>query len=73
MLIQAIGSNEPGVHLDIHTDDLDAEVSRLLVLGASERSRHGGWVVMNDPSGLTFCVVPVDSDDESLLGATVWP
>jgi len=46
------------VHLDIETDDLDAEVARLERLGAHRvafvRER---WWVMEAPSGHRFCVV----------------
>lgn len=47
------------VHLDIETDDLDAEVMRLEALGAREvsRPRAGRWVVMQAPTGQRFCVV----------------
>lgn len=47
------------VHLDIETDDLEAEVARLEALGATEssRPRHGRWVVMLAPTGHRFCVV----------------
>ncbi len=47
------------VHLDIETDDIEAEVARLTGLGAREVSRpHGGrWVVMQAPTGHRFCVV----------------
>ena len=47
------------VHLDIETDDLEAEVARLLALGAAEfsRPRHRRWVVMQAPTGQRFCVV----------------
>lgn len=49
----------PRVHLDIETDDIEAEVARLAALGAREVSRpHGGrWVVMQAPTGHRFCVV----------------
>ena len=39
----------PGVHIDIHTDDLEAEVQRLTDCGADASSSHGpttpaaGW------------------------------
>jgi hypothetical protein len=46
------------VHLDIHTDDLDAEVDRLERLGAQRVQRGHSWWVMRDPAGLLFCVVP---------------
>jgi hypothetical protein len=46
------------VHLDIETDDLDAEVARLEQLGARRiafvRER---WWVLEAPSGHRFCVV----------------
>jgi predicted enzyme related to lactoylglutathione lyase len=47
------------VHLDIESDDIEAEVARLKALGASEvsRPRNGRWVVMQAPTGQRFCVV----------------
>jgi predicted enzyme related to lactoylglutathione lyase len=52
-------AHEPRVHLDIESDDLEAEVARLSALGARELERpHGGrWVVMEAPTGHRFCVV----------------
>ncbi|GAB3735262.1 VOC family protein [Luteimonas pelagia] len=52
-------SHPPRVHLDIETDDVEAEVARLVALGASEVSRphEGRWVVMDAPTGHRFCVV----------------
>jgi predicted enzyme related to lactoylglutathione lyase len=46
------------VHLDLETDDPQAEVARLTSLGAS-RDRplgHGAWV-LQDPAGNRFCVI----------------
>ena len=44
-------------HLDHGTDDLAAEVHRILDLGATDvRAGRGGWHVLRDPSGMTFCV-----------------
>ena len=44
-------------HLDLGTDDRDAEVARLLDLGAEDvGAGHGGWHVLRDPAGLAFCV-----------------
>lgn len=45
------------VHLDIKTDDLDAEVRRLEALGAKRVEKRGHWWVMEAPSGQRFCVV----------------
>ncbi len=48
------------VHLDIETDDMEAEVRRLEKLGAKRlefvRER---WWVMEAPTGHRFCVVPM--------------
>ncbi len=47
------------VHLDIETNDIEAEVARLAELGAREisRPRNARWVVMEAPTGHRFCVV----------------
>jgi hypothetical protein len=51
------------IHLDVETDDTDAEVGRLETLGAVRCGEHDGSVQLRDPAGLVFCVVPVQSDD----------
>jgi hypothetical protein len=44
-------------HLDHGTDDVPAEVRRLVALGArDDGAGHGGWHVLGDPAGLAFCV-----------------
>jgi hypothetical protein len=45
------------VHLDIETDNVEAEVARLVKLGAKVAERLGSWVVMEAPTGQRFCVV----------------
>jgi predicted enzyme related to lactoylglutathione lyase len=52
-------AHESRVHLDIETDDIEAEVARLKQLGATEVSRphDARWVVMQAPTGQRFCVV----------------
>jgi hypothetical protein len=45
------------VHLDIETDDLEAEVGRLEGLGAVRLKRFRHWWVMEAPNGHRFCVV----------------
>lgn len=45
------------VHLDIETDDVDAECKRLEALGAKRLGPVKGWVVMEAPSGQRFCLV----------------
>lgn len=45
------------VHLDIETDDIEAEVRRLEGLGAKKIETVRTWVVMEAPTGQRFCVV----------------
>jgi catechol 2,3-dioxygenase-like lactoylglutathione lyase family enzyme len=51
------------VHIDIETDDVEAEVARLVALGAQVVARPHTWVVLRDPAGLLFCVVSPDGPD----------
>src|SRR5438552_16674770 len=51
--------HESRVHLDIESDDIPAEVSRLEKLGARVVGRLARWVVMQAPTGQRFCVVKV--------------
>lgn len=57
LLVQRLGDGEARVHVDIHTDDLGAEVARLERLGAQRVRRERFWWIMRDPAGLPFCVV----------------
>lgn len=45
------------VHLDIETDDIEAEVRRLEKLGARRIAQVRTWWVMEAPTGQRFCVV----------------
>ncbi len=60
--LQRMGSGPARVHLDIASDDVEAEVARLERLGASVVDRLDSWVILRDPAGLVFCVVPGDPD-----------
>lgn len=51
--------HESRVHIDIETDDIHAEVSRLEALGAEVVNRLERWVVMQAPAGQRFCIVRV--------------
>jgi len=55
--------HESRVHLDIETDDIDAEVARLEKLGATVFRRLERWTVMQAPSGQRFCVVRMQRPD----------
>jgi len=54
-------SHASRVHLDIETDDIDAEVRRLEKLGAKRVQAVHTWWVMEAPTGQRFCVVPATS------------
>lgn len=64
----------PGIHIDIESDDPDAETSRLIALGAE---RIGRWLecrILRVPGGHVVCVLPVESDPELFdAQATTWP
>ncbi len=54
----------PRIHIDLHTDDRESEVQRLIRLGATEipwedGPPNAGYVVMADPEGNRFCVMDI--------------
>ena len=60
------------VHLDIESNDIEAEVRRLEGLGARRIQNVHTWCVMEAPTGQRFCVVRAASasfEDQ----ATQWP
>ena len=70
--IQAIG-DRPRYHLDIETDDVEAETARLIRLGAVQ---IGQWLechILRVPGDLLLCVIPRHSDDATFDRlAQVW-
>ena len=50
------------VHLDIETDDVEAEVRRLEALGAKRVAQINTWWVLEAPTGQRFCVVRRSSE-----------
>jgi len=54
--VQKVG-HESRVHLDIETDDIEAEVDRLVRLGAKRVKKYDRWWVLEAPTGQRFCVV----------------
>jgi hypothetical protein len=48
------------VHLDVVSDDRDAEIVRLIGLGATIAREADGYTVMRDPEGNNFCVIDAD-------------
>jgi predicted enzyme related to lactoylglutathione lyase len=65
-------SHASRVHLDIETDDIEAEVRRLEKLGAKRIQAIHAWWVMEAPTGHRFCVVHADSKAFATQ-ATTWP
>ena len=64
-------SHESRVHLDIETDDLDAEAARLEALGAKKIGFVKRWWVMEAPTGHRFCIVHPQRTDFAEK-ANVW-
>jgi hypothetical protein len=62
----------PRIHLDLETDDVTAEVARVVGLGASVVEERDGYTVLADPGGMIFCVVPVQSGDHFARHARTW-
>jgi hypothetical protein len=62
ILLQAV-DHAPRVHLDIETDDREAERDRLAALGAKEIARVKSWIVMEAPTGHRFCLVAPQGED----------
>jgi predicted enzyme related to lactoylglutathione lyase len=71
LLVQKV-DHPSRVHLDIETDDIEAEVRRLEQLGAKRVAHVKRWWVMEAPSGHRFCVVRPQRADFHQK-ATAWP
>jgi hypothetical protein len=71
VFVQDIGTAPARYHVDIETDKVEAEVTRLVAAGASEVERHAEWVVLRDPAGLLFCVVPETGDGFAQVSTVV--
>jgi hypothetical protein len=70
-MVQRVG-DAARVHLDVETDDVEAEVRRLEGLGASRVGQVRSWWIMRDPAGLVFCVVRVQSPEAFAAHAVTW-
>jgi predicted enzyme related to lactoylglutathione lyase len=73
--IQRTGTGTPPRwHVDIESDDIEAEVARLEALGA-RRHRYveeGRFWQLLDPSGMVFCVVGIQTGEEFDRYAVTW-
>ncbi|QIE57544.1 VOC family protein [Pikeienuella piscinae] len=70
VLLQKVG-HEPRVHLDIETDDREAERARLAAVGAKPLESIKTWHVMEAPTGHRFCIVGPQGGDFP-AGAAEW-
>jgi predicted enzyme related to lactoylglutathione lyase len=61
------------LHLDIESDDVEAEARRLEQLGARIVERVRTWVVLEAPTGQRFCVIRAKRSLEGVPGAQAWP
>jgi Glyoxalase-like domain len=63
LLLQRLGEDDPGAtaraHIDLGSDDIDAEADRLTGIGARYLDRYPNWALLTDPAGLPFCVTGV--------------
>ena|SRR5688572_14950180 len=69
--VQQVG-HPSRVHLDVESDDVEAEVARLEKLGAKRLENIKTWVVMEAPTGQRFCVVKAKVDLTGRPGVRVW-
>jgi len=58
--VQQVG-HESRVHIDIESDDIEAEAVRLEALGATRVGKIRTWIVMEAPTGQRFCIVRAGS------------
>ena len=65
ILIQRVSEGKSAkarIHLDIETDNVDAEIARLKGFGATVQRQEDDWCVMEDPCGNEFCVIPPETE-----------
>ena len=72
LLLQQV-SHPSRVHLDIETDNIEAEVARLEALGARRLEKIKTWWVMEAPTGHRFCVVRPQREGKMPADANEWP
>src|SRR3954449_7457803 len=70
LAVQAVDA-EARYHVDLETDDVDAETARLLALGAVEVNRWLECRILRAPGGHLLCVIPLHSTDFA-DHATTW-
>jgi hypothetical protein len=69
--VQQVG-HDSRVHLDLESDDVEAEVARLERLGARRVRQFPNWWVVEAPTGQRFCVVRARGPLAGAPGVTRW-
>ena len=70
--VQVVGSAPPnGMHLDVHTGDIEGLAGDATRLGAQVRETGLGYATGHSPGGLTFCLVDHEADRRP--GPVAWP
>lgn len=64
LAVQAV-EDQARYHVDIETDDVEAETARLIALGAVEVRRWLECRTLRVPGGHLVCVIPMHSDVET--------
>jgi hypothetical protein len=64
LAVQAV-DDQARYHVDIETDDVEAETTRLITLGAVEIGRWLDCRTLRAPGGHLVCVIPRHSDPET--------
>lgn len=64
------GNGTNHLHLDLYSDDPDADVARLETMGATRVRRvdegDTWWWVVRDPAGNEFCIIAAQGPDRAL-------
>lgn len=66
-------AHESRVHLDIESDDVEAEAERLERLGATRVRKIRTFWVMQSPTGQRFCIVRARHELAGRDGTNTWP
>ena len=70
VIVQKV-DHDSRIHIDIETDDIEAEVKRLQLLGAVVVEKMEKWVIMQAPSKQRFCLISPTREDFE-LNANTW-
>jgi hypothetical protein len=67
LLFQRLGPDDPATavraHIDLGAEDIEAEATRLVGMGAEWLGPGRGWIVLRDLVGMVFCVTDNSPDN----------